>query len=250
MKLGALLPPSDGADSRYLAGQAREIESAGFDSIWSAHAVGRGFMMADPLIALTVAASVTESVEIGTAILQLPLYNPTDVALKALTLQQISGDRFILGVGAGSTESDYAVHNLPFKTRFDQFETGLSALKQTFVDGSAGDGNISPWKRVAGGPPLFFGTWGRHIARAANEFDGWIASAMHRTPQECADALKGFRQAGGKRAVVSTIQVLPGGDLGELRDKLAAFADAGFDDAVVMVFPGGPSLDDVRRLLS
>ena len=72
---------------------------------------------------------------------------------------------------------------------------------------------------------------------------------MHRTPKECGEALKVYRGAGGGRAIVSTIRVMPGDDLGALRDDLSFYSDAGFDDAVVMVFPGSASLDEVRALV-
>ena len=75
--------------------------------------------MHDPLLALTAAAAVTTRVELGTGILQLPLYHPADVVLKVLTLLQIAGDRLLLGVGAGSTQADYALHD---QVRFHQME--------------------------------------------------------------------------------------------------------------------------------
>lgn len=249
MRLGALLTPSDGADPNDLANQARQLEEAGYSSIWSAQAMGRGFMMVDPLIALACAATATDKVELGTAIVQLPLYNPTDVALKAYSLKMLSGDRFLLGVGAGSTAADYQIHRTDFKSRFKSFEQCLEHLRGTFADGSANGGHLTPPAAAAGGPPILFGTWGKNVERAATEFDGWIASGMHRTPAECAAALQGYRAGGGKRAIVSTIRVLPDTDLEELRDTLLAYEQAGFDDAVVMIMPGGPSSEQVRALL-
>ena len=241
MRLGALLVPGNPAG---LAEQARQLEGEGYESIWSAQAMGRGFLMTDPFVALSAAAAVTSEVELGTAILQLPLYNATDTALKALSLDQISGGRFILGVGAGSTESDYQIHREDFGGRFQTFETRLQQLQDTLKDGSANGGNVG----ASGGPPLFFGTWGKNVERAASEFDGWIASGMHRTPAQCAQAIPRYRQAGGQRAIVSTIQVLPDTDLGEMKDILAAYAEAGFDDAVVMVL-AADKLGAVRQLV-
>lgn len=249
MRMGALLVPSDGGNANSIADQAREIESAGFDSVWSAQAMGRGFMMHDPFISLTTAAAVTEKVELGVGILQLPLYNATDVALKSFSLSQVSGGRFLLGVGAGSTESDYQIHRQAFSERFRLFNESLDQLREALMAGSAGGGHLAPWARVTGGPPLFYGTWGKNVQRAAEEFNGWIASGMHRTPKECADAIQGYRDAGGGRAIVSTIQVMPDIDLGALKADLTIYAEAGFDDAVVMVFPGGPSLGQVRALV-
>ena len=249
MRIGAILTLAGVREPDQIAEQARDLEAAGFDGIWSPHAMGRGFMMVDPFIALTVAAAATRHVELGTAILQLPLYNPTDVALKALSLQLVSGGRFRLGLGVGSTPSDFLVHRANFEDRFKAFDASLGLLKETLADGRAGGGNIAPPDNLAGGPPLLFGTWGRNVARAAEEFDGWIASGMHRTPAECIDALSGYRAAGGRRAVVSTILISAETDLGQMGDTLAQYEDGGFDDAVVMIMPGGPSIDDVRKLV-
>ena len=249
MRLGALLTPTNDSNPNALADQAKAFEAAGYTSIWSAQAMGRGFLMTDPFIALSVAAAVTSKVELGTAILQLPIYNPTDVALKAFSLMQVSGGRFLLGVGAGSTESDYVIHGEEFGARFDRFNKCLAELRETLASGAAKGGEIKPGTNLVGGPPLFYGTWGKNVARAAREFNGWIASGMHRTPDECATALIDYRAGGGKRAIVSTIQVHSKTDLGELGNRLEGFEAAGFDDAVVMILPGGPPIDDVRALI-
>ncbi len=104
MSMGALLGPvRDGGNPRALAEQARTFAGEGFDSLWSAQAVGRDFMVTDPFVALSVAATVAPEVEIGTAVLQVPLYHPVEVAHRVFSLQQICGERLILGVGSGST---------------------------------------------------------------------------------------------------------------------------------------------------
>jgi len=241
MNLGALLTPM-----APIAQQARAFEAEGFDSIWSAQAMGRGFLMTDPFIALATAAAVTEKVELGTAILQLPLYNPTDIALKAVSLSQASDGRFLMGVGAGSTAADYGIHRANFDARFEDFNRCLDALRATFLDGSAGDGSIGI---DGGGPPVLFGTWGKNVARAASEFDGWIASGMHRSVTECCAAIEEYRSNGGTRASVSTIMVSSETDAGELKETLTAYEHAGFDDAILFIQPGSPSLAKLRGLV-
>ncbi len=251
MRLGALLGPiADAAQPRALAEQARRCVGDGLQSLWSAQAVGRGFMFTDPFVTLAVAASVTERVEIGTAVLQVPLYRPLELAHRVFSLQQICGDRLILGVGAGSTEADFNVFGVNHANRFGDFTRSVAALREIFLTGALGGVALSPWPALRDAPPLFLGSWGNGVERAARSFDGWIASANYRTPDEVVAALARYREAGGGRAIVSTIQLPANTDLGELQDKLDRFADAGFDDAVVMFLPGGPTPAAVRRLVA
>ncbi len=250
MRLGALLGPIvDGARPRALPDQARALVAAGYESLWSAHAVGRGFMLSDPLIALAAAASVTERVEIGTAVLQLPLYRPAELAHRLLSLQQLCGDRLRLGLGAGSTRADFTVAGANFDQRFVTFDSAVATLRALLRDGRADGVDLAPWRGLSG-TPLLFGSWGHGVERAAREFDGWIASAAYRSTEQVVAALARHRAAGGRRAIVSTIRLDRSTDLGALRAQLDRFAAAGFDDAVVMFLPGAPSFDSVRALVA
>jgi alkanesulfonate monooxygenase SsuD/methylene tetrahydromethanopterin reductase-like flavin-dependent oxidoreductase (luciferase family) len=251
MRLGALLGPIvDASEPNALADQARRYAGEGFESLWSAQAIGRGAMYTDPFVALSVAAAVTEKVELGTAVVQVPLYHPVDLAHRALSLRQVAGERVLLGVGAGSTQTDFDAFGRDYASRFRTFGESVEVLRQLFEEGRAGETNLSPWPAVLGGLPLLLGSWGKGVERAAASFDGWIASAHYRTPDQVVEALDGYRAAGGRRAVVSTILLGAGTDLGETGDLLGRFAEAGFDDAVVMLLPGGPSATDVRRLVA
>jgi alkanesulfonate monooxygenase SsuD/methylene tetrahydromethanopterin reductase-like flavin-dependent oxidoreductase (luciferase family) len=226
------------------------LEQEGYASLWSAQAMGRGFMLTDPFIALATAAAVTEKVELGTAILQLPFYDPVDIALKSFSLMQASGNRLLLGVGAGSTAVDFQLHEKDFDTRFGKFNHDLETLRQWFTTGEADGHSISPWKEVQGGPPLVYGTWGKGVARAAKEFDAWVASGMYRSVEELTETIKDYQEAGGKRAIVSTIVLNAETDLGELGERLSRYSEAGFDDALVMFSPGAPAPSDVRKLVN
>lgn len=251
MRLGALLGPVvDAGQSNTLAEQAREYVGEGFKSLWTAHAVGRGFMLTDPFIAMTVAASVTENVEIGSAIIQIPLYHPLDLAHRVHSLQQICGDRLILGVGAGSTESDFQAYGRDPKGRFAVFSETVAALRDGYADGTDANKALSPWPGLGEPPRLFFGTWGKGVERAAAEFDGWIASGHYRSVDELSEAATRYRAAGGGRSIVSTIIVDKDTDLGALKERLSGYAEAGFDDAVLMFYPGGPSAADISNLVS
>lgn len=251
MRLGALLGPvSEPGNARFLAEQARAYSDQGYDSLWMAQAVGRGFLLTDPFVALSVAATVADGVELGTAVLQLPLYHPADLAHRIFSLRQIAGDRLIIGLGAGSTRQDFDAYGRPYEERFRAFDTSLQTLREYLTTGASGSSSLSPWRSLLDSTPLFFGSWGKGVARAAREFDGWIASGHYRTVDEVCAALARYREFGGGRAVVSTIQIPAGADLGELGEKLARYAQAGFDDAVVMILPGGPAPEAVRKLVS
>ena len=84
---------------------------------------------------------------------------------------------------------------------------------------------------------------------AAQDFDGWIASAHYRSTEEIIDAHARYRAFGGKTAIVLTLQLTQETDLGALRRQLLAFSDAGLDETAVMFLPGGPKPEEVIRLL-
>ena len=250
MRLGALigfLPPQ--AQPMDFAEQAKRFAGEGFDNLWVPQAIGRGFMIPDPFVALAVAAMATKDVELGTAVAQISLYQPTDLAHRILSLMHICGNRLTLGVGAGSTETDFIAFERDYAKRFKTFNSTLARLKTLLAEGKDERANLTPWKTVVGGPPLVLGTWGAGVERAARDFDGWMASAHYRTADQVIESLGRFRAAGGKRAVVSTIQLTAEHDLGRTKDILQRFADAGFDDAVVLIRPGGPGPAEVRALV-
>lgn len=250
MRLGALigfLPPQ--AQATDLAEQAKRFAGEGFDSLWYPQAIGRGFILPDPFVALAVAATATTDIELGTAVVQISLYQPTDLAHRIFSAMQVCGNRLTLGVGAGSTETDFIAFERDYKTRFRTFNSTLARLRTLLAEGKDERASLTPWNATTGGPPLILGSWGAGVERAAKEFDGWVASAHYRTVDQVIEALGRFRAAGGQRAIVSTIQLTPDHDLGRTKDILQRFADAGFDDAVVLIRPGGPNPAEVRALV-
>jgi alkanesulfonate monooxygenase SsuD/methylene tetrahydromethanopterin reductase-like flavin-dependent oxidoreductase (luciferase family) len=254
MRLGAALPAAalggGPLQASSIARSARLLEELGYESIWSFDGVGRGFILPDPLMALSVAATATERVEIGTGVLQLPIRNVVEVAHRALTLQLIAGGRFLLGVGPGSTATDFATYGGDYRSRFSRFEQQLGELREWLATGRRGDADLSPWPAVEGGPPLFLAGWrGRWVDRAATGADGWIASAAYADDDTLADAIQRFRSAGGRRAVLTNIQV--GADVEPALQRLATAAELGFDDAVVFdLTPTDERLRAVRSAFS
>ena len=126
--------------------------------------------------------------------------------------------------------------------------------------------NISSPAATKGGPPILIGSWAgsRWIPIAAQQYDGWIASAVYTGAPTLAAGVERFREAGGKRAIATNIgvdltaQAKPLSDEGpydlrcppeEARARLARLAEMGFDDAVLVVEDGSEeNLRAVRAL--
>lgn len=268
MRLGVIMPRMN-PDGSPLTGNtlgdgARAIERAGFDSLWCFDAIGRGFMLPDPLITLSVAASVTSRVSVGTCILQIPLRRPVELAHRILTASLICGDRLLLGVGAGSTKADFDAVGVDFATRMQDFSDALATMRRLWSGEQVGAANLMPWPAALGGPKLLIGSWsGKHwIPRAAKDFDGWIASAAKTSFDALAEGIQRYREAGGARAMATNIAVdlgapttaLPDGEPFHLRcaprdaaERMRRLAELGFDDAI-LVHRGGQTEADLAAM--
>ncbi len=250
MRLGASLPlaPLDGGvfDSSTFAESAAVIEELGFSSIWTFDAIGRGFMLPDPLMALTAVAAATDRVELGTGIMQLPIRNVVEVVHRVLTLELLAPGRILFGVGPGSTERDFEVFGGDYAGRFADFDRQWEELQEWIRDGKSGSRDLTPWPSVLGGPTLMLAGWrGRWVERAAAESSGWIASAVYADDDQLADGIARYRDAGGTRAIVTNIQA--GEDLAPTIDRLGRLGELGFDDAVVLdLTPSRERLASIR----
>jgi alkanesulfonate monooxygenase SsuD/methylene tetrahydromethanopterin reductase-like flavin-dependent oxidoreductase (luciferase family) len=243
--------PALGAPS--LADAARQIEAAGFQSAWAFDAIGRGFLLADPLIALSIAATVTRHLELGTGVLQVPLRNPVELAQRVLTTHLVSGGRLRLGVGAGSTAADFQALGIEFASRFRRLDESLSIMRRLWAGERVNGASLEPiWPDARGGPPVLIGSWAgsRWIERAAREFDGWVASGARSSWRLLREGITRFRGLGGRRAIVTNVAVdvqsgsaSPDGpddpcDLrcprDAARDRLHRLRELGFDEIVLV----------------
>jgi probable F420-dependent oxidoreductase len=99
------------ADAAEVARSARAAEAAGFDVFQVADHVGA---QATPLVALGAAAAATSTIRLGTLVLNNDLRHPVVVAQEVATLDQLSGGRVELGLGAGHSFTEYAALGLGF----------------------------------------------------------------------------------------------------------------------------------------
>jgi F420-dependent oxidoreductase-like protein len=87
----------------------RRAEELGFDSAWTAEAYGN-----DAVTTATWVLANTTRMKAGTAIMQMPARTPAMTAMTAITLDQLSGGRFILGLGASGPQVVEGWHGVPY----------------------------------------------------------------------------------------------------------------------------------------
>jgi F420-dependent oxidoreductase-like protein len=100
-------PP--GTNPRELIALAQEAEQLGYRSAWAAEAWGT-----DAVTVLSWLAATTSTIEIGSAIMQMPARTPANTAMTAATLDLMSGGRFILGLGTSGPQVVEGWHGQPW----------------------------------------------------------------------------------------------------------------------------------------
>jgi alkanesulfonate monooxygenase SsuD/methylene tetrahydromethanopterin reductase-like flavin-dependent oxidoreductase (luciferase family) len=231
--------------------RAKLIEDVGFDGIWLGDPLARTpTPRPDPLLWLTICASATTRLEFGTSILQVPLRHPVELAQRLMTLHAVTNGRFVAGLGAGSTQRDFDAVGVDFESRFRLLNEGVPLIKALLKGEAVGGADLKPWQSAGAGPPIVIGSWesGLWVKRAARDYDGWMASA-HSSLNGLAEGIKRFRDAGGTRALVATIDVDLSQPESELdpkqpfnlrcgpesaRERLARLAELGYNDALIV----------------
>src|SRR6188768_2995557 len=100
-------PP--GTNPLELIDLAREAERLGYRSAWAAEAWGT-----DAVTVLSWLAATTSTIELGSAIMQIPARTPASTAMTAATLDLMSGGRFLLGLGTSGPQVVEGWHGQPF----------------------------------------------------------------------------------------------------------------------------------------
>ena len=175
---------------------ARRAEAAGFDSIWlydhllyrSTGGDTNGIWECWTILAAL--AEATERVELGTLVICNSFRNPALLAKMAITLDEVSNGRFILGVGAGWNQPEYDAFGIPFDHLVDRFEEALQIIRPLLKEGrvnfkgsyyQATDCEILPSGPRSSGPPLLIGSFGPRMMRlTAQHADLWNTAYLHR----------------------------------------------------------------------
>ena len=263
MRVGAKLPNSGALPAeRGIARMASVLESSGFASVWvSDHVVMPATVRSsypyaddgvatwatddpwyDSIIALAMAAAVTDRVELGTAVLVLPQRNPVVLAKQVASLDRLAGGRVVLGVGAGWLAEEFAALATPFESHGSRTDEWIDVLRACWTGRPAAFDGVhyqlpadvvcepTPARAV---PILVGGTTPPALRRARHRGDGWLgiqpADAIDVGALEAAVAVL-------DRSARKVLRIVGSARLGErVAAALPDLAAAGITDVVVDV---------------
>jgi probable F420-dependent oxidoreductase len=177
--------------------QAKRCEELGFDAVWgNDHITTQNYVrdlfpgqppnFYEPLIVLAAIAAATKTIKVGTALTVLPMRDPVYLAKQAITLDRMSGGRFIMAVGLGAYREEFeawAGNRFPNPRRGDMMDEGLEAMHRLFTEARASfDGKYYGYKDVEMFPksikqpfPVYIG--GHNVeamSRAVKYGQGWL----------------------------------------------------------------------------
>jgi F420-dependent oxidoreductase-like protein len=221
-----------------------EAERLGFDSIWTAEAYG-----SDCLTPLAWWGAATTRINLGTAIVQMSARQPAAAAMAAMTLDHLSGGRFILGLGVSGPQVVEGWYGMPFAKPLARTREYIGILRDIWArqgpvtnDGPHyplplpdGTGLGKPLKAsihpLRSDIPIYLGAEGpKNIALAAELCDGWLAMLFSPAHQDMyLESLNdGFARPGARRSaedfeVAATVPLIVSDDVDAAVDALRPF---------------------------
>ncbi len=202
--IGVFLPTFGGDERRSgaeIAAFARRAEELGFHSVWATDHLLHGSVFyrtpwLDPILSLTYASATTSRVRLGTSILVLPTRHPVLLAKELSTLQALSDDRVILGVGTGWDGREFEAVGMRKAERGARTDEAVELVRRLITGERVSyEGRFARLREVEIGPPMrgrlpIWVAGGRQLPHAASpegpvmapavlrriaDGDGWIA---------------------------------------------------------------------------
>ena len=260
MEFGALMFFTDYAISATELAQA--LEARGFESVWApehSHIPtsrkspwpGGGelpkvyYEAMDPFVSLTAAAVATKTLKVATGVCLVQQRDPIQTAKLVTSIDQVSGGRFLFGVGGGWNAEEMADHGTEFRTRFKLVRERIEAMKEIWTKTKAeyhGEmvdfPEMMAWPKPVQKPhpPILVGGAFPHAARRAVRYgDGWAPIAGRGPDGDAVELLPRFHQMlseAGREP--QSVPVTLFGAM-EDADRLARYRDKGIARVVVML---------------
>ncbi|MBV8408661.1 MAG: LLM class F420-dependent oxidoreductase [Alphaproteobacteria bacterium] len=196
-------------------------EQRGFDSVWSPEhshiplsrksAFPSGgelpkkyYDAMDPFVALMAAAAVTRTIKVGTGVCLVAQRDPIQTAKLIASIDQVSGGRFLFGIGNGWNQDEMENHGTDFATRHKLVRERIEAMKEIWTKSKAeyhGEmvkfDPMMAWPKPAQKPhpPIIVGGAFPYGARRAVRYgDGWIPLRSRAGYAEVRDLLPKFQE--------------------------------------------------------
>lgn len=219
MELGAHLPIVDltgrGWSPDGLASYARTAHRLGYRALAANDHLGFGAPWLDGLVALASVVGDSGDLTLATTVALPVVRGPAQLAKAAAALDLLSGGRFVLGVGPGSSSLDHELAGVAYAERWARFDESVRVLRGQLDDGwldvarpevgrpvggerfyaAVAGTELLPRPTHPGGLPVWVGSWGSRagLARVARLGDGWLASATGTGPDQVAAGLQWLR---------------------------------------------------------
>ncbi len=223
---------------------ARTAEDLGFESIWITDhiaippddAEGSGGRYLDTLATLAWLAGITERVKLGSGVLILPYRAALPTAKQIATVQELSGNRLVVGVGIGWMEAEFRALGVNRHARGRISDETLAFINDCFAqDEVIANGQKFLFKPRPPKPPILIGGQAPHAIKRATKYgDGWIPTA--RGPEDIASALPEYRDlteaAGKPPGQITVLTRLPLADQSQSRELCERYRSLGVDRLV------------------
>jgi probable F420-dependent oxidoreductase len=257
---------------------ARALEERGFESVWApehSHIPvsrktpypGGGdlpkeyYDAMDPFVTLAAAGAVTTKIKLGTGVLLVQQRDTIQTAKLVASIDQVSGGRFLFGVGGGWNQDEMENHGTVYASRFKRMRESIEAMKEIWTKTKAeyhGEFvNFDPmmaWPKPVQKPhpPIIVGGAWPHAARRVIRYgDGWIPLvARNDLPGIIPEFHKMVREAGRDPASIE----LTAWGAPEDADAIKRFRDLGISRVVTTFRPESadkvmPAMDRWAKLL-
>lgn len=238
-----------------------------FDSAWIFDhfvALGQGGGSHEAFVTLGALAAVTHRLQIGHLVLGNTYRHPALVAKSGATLDEVSGGRFVLGLGAGWHEAEHAMYGMrlpPIGERITMLESSVRVIKALWTSPQGVSLDAPPYRLqdavcdpppyTRGGPPIWLGTQGmrRGLRIVAELADGWNHTGDPASFMEKRDALLRHCEAVGRdpSEIEISAQAFGRDGLPAMLELASGYVRQGVDH-VVLILPAADGPDGLRRL--
>lgn len=233
-----------------IARSAVKAEALGYDDVWvSDHLVvpeSQEYpapMLADPLVALTVAAAVTDTVGIGTNVLVGPQYaSPLQLANTLATLDFCSNGRLTVGIGIGWSRLEYEALGAVYRDRGRRLDDIIDLMRTAWTDDPAtyqgefysfADMRVLP-KPIGAVPIWVGGTSDAALRRAAERGDGYAGTRV--APDDAATLVGRVRELRPDDDFTISLRVdwdARNNSVEQIADERGVYEEAGIQHIVV-----------------